>query len=215
MTQKKKIIVAISGAGRSLKNLIDYSSTHPLCHFEVGGVISSYRGCGGEEFAEKQGIPVYTADFSKKNASIAEQLDAFVAHSGEVHLIVLAGFLKKFPVLPHYKYPIINIHPALLPKFGGKGMYGMAVHKAVAASDDKMSGATIHFVTEDYDKGRIIARYCVPIEDIKESPEQIAQRVFAGEKLLLPHIIDQLISGEIDPHSKKLPLTFFEGDIST
>ena len=105
-------------------------------------------------------------------------------------LVVLAGYLKLIPsdVVNFYKNKIINIHPALLPAFGGDGMYGMNVHRAVFNSSAKVSGATVHFVNEIYDSGKIIAQKCVDISGAK-SPEEIAEEVLKIEHKILPEVI--------------------------
>jgi folate-dependent phosphoribosylglycinamide formyltransferase PurN len=116
----------------------------------------------------------------------------------QIDLIVLAGFLKLIPgeIVRNFSGKIINIHPALLPSFGGKGMYGINVHKAVFESSSKVSGASIHFVDETYDTGKIIAQRCVDISDVS-SPEEIAERVLKVEHELLPFVILKYAEGKI------------------
>ena len=115
-----------------------------------------------------------------------------------IDLIVLAGFLKKIPIelIKAFKNKIINIHPALLPSFGGKGMYGMNVHHAVFNSSAKVSGPTVHFVDEIYDNGKIIGQRAVDISDVK-TPEEIAERVLKVEHKLLPEIIKLFVENKI------------------
>jgi len=112
----------------------------------------------------------------------------------EVQLIALAGYLRKIPpkVLRRYKNRIINIHPALLPKYGGKGMYGMNVHKAVIASGDKETGVTIHYVNGEYDQGEIIAQRKVPVL-AGDTAESLAKRVLKVEHEFYPQVIKELI----------------------
>ncbi len=114
------------------------------------------------DLGEKSGIPNYC--LNNKNISNIDNEILETLRSYEVNVIVLAGYMKKLghKIIQAYSNRILNIHPALLPKYGGKGMYGMHVHEAVINSDDIESGATIHTVTEEYDKGRILAQYKVP-----------------------------------------------------
>jgi phosphoribosylglycinamide formyltransferase-1 len=113
-----------------------------------------------------------------------------------IDLIVLAGYLKKIPIALIRAFPnkIINIHPALLPKYGGKGMYGINVHRAVKEAGEKQSGITIHFVNEDYDKGEVIFQQAVDLED-SDSPEDIAAKVLKLEHYHFPRVIDELLTG--------------------
>ena len=125
--------------------------------------------------------------------------------SYNTELVVLAGFLKLIPgsIVSEYKNKIINIHPALLPSFGGKGLYGINVHRAVFESSAKVSGATVHFVDETYDTGRIIAQQCVDISDVT-SPGEIAERVLQVEHKLLPYVISKFADGNINVVNNRL-----------
>ena len=109
-------------------------------------------------------------------------------------LIVLAGYLKKIPdsVVDYYKDRIINIHPSLLPKYGGKGFYGRNVHKAVIEAGDPFSGCTVHFVNSEYDRGSIIQQKKIPVFSA-DTPDSLAKRVLKEEHKLLPKVINQLI----------------------
>jgi phosphoribosylglycinamide formyltransferase 1 len=182
-----KIAVAVSGRGRSLQNLIDQASGY--C---VAAVISSKADAPANEIAEALGLPLFIVD-GKAEQALA--LDAWLK-SLQIEWVALAGFLKAFPALPSFNNRVINIHPALLPLFGGKGMYGHHVHKAVFAAGEQQSGATIHFVTEHYDEGQIIARARVSVADA-QSPEDIGQRVFAIECQLYPEVLKKLACGDL------------------
>jgi folate-dependent phosphoribosylglycinamide formyltransferase PurN len=122
-------------------------------------------------------------------------------------LIVLAGFLKLIPpdFIERFKNRVINIHPALLPSFGGKGMYGMNVHKAVFESSAKISGATVHIIDNTYDTGKIIAQKSVDISDVN-SPEEIAERVLNIEHYLLPFVIGKFADKKIKLVNNKIEL---------
>lgn len=144
--------------------------------------------------AEAYGVPAVV--FSKEelaNGSVLGQINE-VGPS----LIVLAGFLLKFPadIIEAYPHKVINIHPALLPKYGGKGMYGLNVHRAVHQNKDKESGITIHYVNNDYDEGSIIFQKAVAIEECL-SPEEVALKVLALEHEHFPKVIEQLVNGSI------------------
>jgi len=123
----------------------------------------------------------------------------------EVNLIVLAGYLKLIPneLIEYFTNRIINIHPALLPSFGGKGMYGMNVHRAVFSSSAKVSGATVHMVDTTYDTGKIIAQKCVDISDVK-SPEDIAERVLKIEHQLLPEVVKAFAENRVKLESDRI-----------
>lgn len=123
-------------------------------------------------------------------------LDTFLSHS--IDIIVLAGYMKKLgpKTLSHFQGRILNIHPALLPKFGGEGMYGMNVHKAVIAAGEKESGVTIHLVDEQYDTGAIIAQTRVPVKP-DDTPETLAARVLEQEHILYPATLQRIVIGEL------------------
>lgn len=118
--------------------------------------------------------------------------------SHNIELIFLAGYLKKVgkPILKQYKNRIFNIHPALLPKFGGKGMYGINVHKAVIESKEEFSGITIHRVNEEYDDGEIVAQAKVKVEE-GDTPEILADKILKREHIFLVDVINRIVSGDI------------------
>lgn len=182
-----KIAVAVSGTGRSLQNLLDRQVEYS---YEIVAVISSKTGCGGEKIATEFNLPVIPFDNYTSKESLEKRLMEL-----QVNWILLAGFIKKFPLLKHYRLHTINIHPSLLPKFGGRGMYGLNVHKAVKEANETKSGVSIHYVTEEYDQGKIIAQQQVNI-NCSESAEDIARKVFEIECQLYPRTIDSLIKNE-------------------
>ena len=122
-----------------------------------------------------------------------------------VNFIVLAGYLKLIPneLIENFENRIINIHPALLPSFGGKGMYGINVHRAVFNSSAKVSGATVHMVDKTYDTGKIIAQKCVDINDVK-NPEEIADRVLRIEHQLLPEVVKAFAENRVKIESDRI-----------
>lgn len=187
-----KIAVFVSGRGSNLQAILKAKSNNYL-NIEVKALISDKLSCKAVEIANENQIPVYFVSLSEKENFISfEQLAEILKKNG-VNLVVLAGFLKKIPddFVEHFENKIINIHPALLPSFGGKGMYGMNVHQAVFDSSAKVSGVTVHFVDKVYDNGKIIAQQAVDISDV-ESPEEIADRVLKVEHELLPYVIKMI-----------------------
>lgn len=190
----KRVVVAISGGGRSLANLLARQSD---LAYEICGVISSRPDARGCEIAIRNGLPLVVLDFHPDNGNSGEsarlQVEEFVTNL-RASWIVLAGFLRMFPVMRGWEQRTINIHPALLPKFGGKGMYGDRVHAAVLRSGDRETGATIHYVSGAYDEGAVIAQTRVPVH-AGDSTAMLAARVFAAECELLPRTLDELVSG--------------------
>lgn len=188
---KKKIVVAISGGGRTLSNLL----ADPELTEAIVGVISSNTTCKGLKVAQSYGLPIFVGDFTHADKEkLADDLYSWVNSLG-ADLIVLAGFLKKIPIKSEWSNRIINIHPALLPKFGGKGMYGERVHSAVLEAKEMLSGATVHFVTDVYDEGAIIAQSHVNVRS-DETVESLARKVFESECAMYPDVIKKIISGD-------------------
>jgi phosphoribosylglycinamide formyltransferase-1 len=188
---KYRIAVGVSGGGRSLKNLIERQHHSP---YEVSYVFSSSGAVAALNIAKDAGIRVDVFNFSpaartESGARLYQMLNAL-----DIDLIVLAGFLKMLPTHAAWKNKIINIHPALLPKFGGKGMYGEKVHAAVLQANESYSGATVHFVSDQYDEGHMIAQVIVPVKP-DDHVDSLSARVFAAECELLPWVISQMAQG--------------------
>lgn len=183
---REKIAVAISGAGRTLDNLIRYQKNSM---YQICGVISSRPEAKGLMYARAADLPVLVTDFST-DAAIGELPDWLADLQAKG--IVLAGFTRRFPTLSGFKERTVSIHPSLLPKFGGRGMFGMHVHRAVFAANDEVSGATVHLVTEEYDEGRVIAQISVNIVGC-DSAKAVHDRVFAAECWMYPRVVDFLI----------------------
>jgi phosphoribosylglycinamide formyltransferase-1 len=178
-----RIAVAISGGGSNLQALLD--ALGPGAGAEVALVISSSAKAGGLERARARNVPTHLlAD----HASAAEWLEQLKAR--RIDLIVLAGYLKLVPaeVIAAFRGRILNVHPALLPAFGGAGMYGRRVHEAVLAAGVPESGCTVHLVDEEYDRGEILAQARVPVLP-GDTAESLAARVLAEEHKLLPHVV--------------------------
>lgn len=206
-----RVAVAASGGGRSLRNLYEQQSRYD---YRVCAFISSKAGCQAEILAAEMNLPIFQENFGITAASdLATRLNRWLLEH-EIDMVVLAGFLKPFPLLPSYGNKIVNIHPALLPLYGGKGMFGAHVHRAVLAAREAYSGATVHFVTQDYDEGAIIAQVKVPIGDLQDA-EAIASRVFTAECRLYPQVLDGLSKGLLPlPGGKILEIEETENDSS-
>lgn len=164
-------------------------------------VISNNPGCQALERAKSANIPNFIVNLDTNPYSNATPDTSMVKilQSHDVDWVILAGYMKKIgtQVLSAYKGRIINIHPSLLPKYGGKGMYGHFVHEAVIAANETETGVTVHIVEEEYDKGPILARRKVPIDE-NDTAQSLAKKVLAVEHKLLPETLSKLISGEIN-----------------
>lgn len=188
----------VSGRGSNMQAVIDACKSGRLAA-RPRVVISNNSGSGALARADREGIPRYHLsgrthpDPPQLDAAI---LDALLRH--EVELVILAGYMKKLGsrTLGHYAGRIINIHPALLPKFGGLGMYGARVHQAVLAAGEKETGVTIHLVDPEYDTGPIVAQCRVPVW-ADDTVESLAQRVLEQEHRILVETISKVASGEI------------------
>jgi formyltetrahydrofolate-dependent phosphoribosylglycinamide formyltransferase len=193
-----KIAVFVSGRG---SNLLSIASNIENGHLkaEISVVISNSKSCKALEYAASKNIKKIVVSDQESGNECLSYSDLLVQLSElKIDLIVLAGYLKKIPndLIRNYKNKIINIHPALLPSFGGKGMYGSNVHKAVFNSSVKVSGPTVHFVDEIYDNGLIIDQKCTDISDVN-SYEEIAERVLKLEHKLLPEVIHKFTENKI------------------
>lgn len=162
-------------------------------------VISNNSNAYVLERSKKEGIPFY--HISSKhypNEEVLDQkiLEILIKHN--VDIVILAGYMKKVgpKVLSHFRNRVLNIHPALLPKFGGKGMFGKFVHEAVIKAGEKESGCTVHLVDEHYDQGRILGQIKVPVFP-DDTPETLVERVLAEEHRLYPMILQKIANGEI------------------
>ncbi len=176
-----RVAVLVSGGGTNLQTLLDALQNSPVAR--VVRVISSRPGAGALERARRAGVATTVL------VNPADPNELLVALR-DAQLVVLAGYLKLVPpvVVAQFRGRMINIHPALLPDFGGPGMYGHHVHAAVLASGVRESGATVHFVDEAFDRGDIIAQEKVRVEPA-DTPETLAARVLEAEHRLLPRVV--------------------------
>ena len=183
------IAIFASGTGTNARKIISYFRTHP--YIKVSLIGCNKAGAGVLDIAAREGIPVLLIEKERffKGDAYVEQLQA-----AGIQMIVLAGFLWKIPqqLIAAYRNSIINIHPALLPKYGGKGFYGSMVHEAVIAAKEKESGITIHYVDEHYDHGDHIFQGKVAVDE-HDTPATLAGKVQQLEHEHYPKVIEQLI----------------------
>lgn len=199
MSEYLKIAVFASGKGSNLKALIDAIKQQVLNNAEIVCVISNKKDAGALAIAQENDIPAYYLsrnNFLSEDDFVSEILKVLNLHS--VNFIVLAGYLKLLNpmIVKTYKNRILNIHPALLPKYGGKGMYGLNVHRAVLANHERFSGATVHIVDEEYDHGPIVIQEMVEISS-DETPESLEKKVQAIEHRIYPEAIKLFVDGKI------------------
>lgn len=186
----------LSGGGSTLLNLCrairDPERAAPLSGVEIAHVISSRADARGIGIARDADLPVSVvprrefndgAAFSAAITAVLEPLD--------VDLVVLAGFLSLWRIPARFRWRVLNIHPALLPKFGGRGMFGLHVHRAVLAAGERESGCTVHLADDEYDHGPIVAQERVPVL-ADDTPESLAARVQEAERVLYPRVLQQV-----------------------
>jgi formyltetrahydrofolate-dependent phosphoribosylglycinamide formyltransferase len=180
-----RVAVLASGHGSNLQALLD-AARDPSSPAVVALVVSNKATAGALERAAAAGVP--TGIVAEDGQDAARLLELLARHA--IELVVLAGWLKKVPdtVVRAYRGRMLNVHPALLPAFGGPGMYGRRVHEAVLKSGAQVSGVTVHLVDEQYDHGEIVAQWPVPVRS-DDTPETLAARVLAVEHRLLPAVM--------------------------
>ncbi len=187
----KRIVILASGSGTNARNIIEYFNK--TAGKKVGLVLSNKSDARVLGRAQKLQVPtrVFSRTEFYETGEVLQWLKA-----EHPHLIVLAGFLWLVPlsIIAAYRNRIVNIHPALLPEYGGKGMYGMHVHRTVLDNKETESGITIHYVNEEYDAGDIIFQTTCKI-DAGETPESLASKVHLLEYEYFPRIIDELLDG--------------------
>lgn len=207
----RRVLVLLSGTGRSLANLIAARNGSAL-DVEFVGVISNRPQVRGLMVAEKAGIPHRVVD--RKDFDSVEAFSGALTAAIEEHrpdLIVMAGFLCFYTVPEAWAGRVINIHPSLLPSFGGKGFYGDRVHRAVLESGVRVSGCTVHFVDNEYDNGAPILQLTCPVMPDDSIP-RLGARVFARECEALPRAIDWCLSGTVELREGR---AYFTRDMET
>ncbi len=192
-----QVAVLLSGSGTSLENLFEHIDSGAL-RAEVVVVIASKEEAFGLVRARRRGIPAIAVsrkqypDARQFNDRLHAALDAY-----DIDLIALLGFLSLFELRGRYEGRTINVHPALIPAFCGKGFYGRRVHEAVLASGVKLTGATVHFSDDEYDHGPILLQEAVPVlED--DTVETLSARVMAAERRLVPSAIQLFAEGRVE-----------------
>ncbi len=195
--------VLISGGGTTLQNFLDHIQDGWLSA-EIAVVIASRPDCGGVAKARSAGLRsevvarrefAETASFSR---AIFDHL-----RNAKVDLVALSGFLSLIEIPDDYRFRVLNIHPALVPAFCGKGFYGHRVHESALARGVKVSGCTVHFADNEYDHGPIIAQHCVPVLE-NDTPETLAGRVFAAECELYPACIQLFVEGKLSIEGRRV-----------
>jgi len=196
MKNPVRLGVLLSGSGRTLQNLLDRIADGSLpARIEV--VVSSHPNVKGLDRARAAGIPAVTVDYHKYSdpkdfsAAVTAELDRH-----PVDLVLMAGFIRRYLFPAKYEGRVLNIHPALLPEFGGKGYYGHHVHEAVLKAKAKESGCTVHLADQQYDRGPILLQKRVPVLP-DDTPDTLAERVFQAECEAYPEAIRRMAAVEV------------------
>ncbi len=196
MKDPLRLAVLISGSGRTLQNFIDLIGRGEL-PATITVVVSSRADAPGIERARRHGLPVEVIprrQFPSAD-SFSDAVTAVIDRYG-ADLILLAGFLSLFRIAPRYARRVMNIHPALLPRHGGKGMYGHRVHEAVLAAGDAESGCTVHFADNEYDHGPVVLQRKVPVLP-NDTPDSLAERVFREECIAYPEAVRRFAEDKV------------------
>ncbi len=200
----KKIAVFVSGGGSNFKAI-----HHQIIQGNILGkivmVFSNNPNCGAIKFAEENSIPIFIINAVRyPNTHTRDEFLLKTCLKAKIDLICLAGFMKILPqnIVKQYEYRILNIHPGLLPEFGGKGFYGTRVHEAVINTGKRESGATVHFVDEIYDHGPIILQKKVEVMET-DTPESLAARVLKLEHELFPKVVKAFCENKIIMENNK------------
>ena len=187
--EKKRLAIFASGSGSNAINLIKHFDEHPI--IETAFVLTNNAKAGIIDKAERAGVKIIV--LTNTDVSSSTVLDS-ICKEENVSWIVLAGYLRLVPshFIDRFENKIINLHPALLPKFGGKGMFGQNVHRAVVESGEKESGITIHFVNKEFDKGQIIAQFRCYVSQ-EDTAEDIDKKIRVLEQSYLPVVVENTI----------------------
>ncbi len=191
-----RLAVLVSGGGTTLRNLAEKIEAGSL-RARVAVVVCSNAGAAEKVAGLGLGVPIQTVD--RRGAADVESFSRAVfehVRAAEVDLVCLAGFLSLLRIPDDYAWRVLNIHPALLPAFGGKGMYGRRVHEAVLAAGCKVSGCTVHFADQSYDTGPILVQRACPVRE-GDTPQTLAARVFEQECLAYPEAIGLIGQGRV------------------
>jgi|SRR5687768_104289 len=189
-----RVAVLASGSGTNLQAILDHQSALGAAAVaRVVLVASDQPNVGALQRARNAGITALHLDRTARTSGLSTILDAH-----RIELVVLAGYLRLVPadVVSRFRGRILNVHPALLPAFGGPGMFGHHVHEAVIASGARLTGPTVHFVDERFDEGPVIVQMHIPV-DPTDTPESLARRVLAVEHKLYPAVVEAVAAGRI------------------
>lgn len=198
-----RLAVLVSGGGSTLANLLDRIGGG-LLEAEIELVVGSRPGLGAQQYAERANVRYDIAERSKFDSveSFSNEIFARI-ESRKADLVVCGGWLQLLRIPPAWTNRVVNVHPSLLPAFGGRGMYGRHVHEAVLAHGCKLSGCTVHFVDNDYDNGPIIAQQSCDVRD-DDTPATLAARVQSLERELLPWAISQIAAGRVRVEGRRV-----------
>jgi len=199
------IAVLISGGGTTLRNLIEKMEAGTL-PVEIRLVISSSLAARGLEFAREASIPALVVE--RRNSATDEEFSRAIfepCRQAGVKYVVMGGFLKHVLIPPDFENRVINIHPALLPAFGGKGMYGLKVHQAVIDLGAKTTGCTVHFVDNQYDHGPVILQRSVPVQ-ATDTAETLQTRVSEAEREAYPEALRLLAADRLSVHGQTVTI---------
>lgn len=202
------LAVLASGRGSNLKAILEAIRRGEL-NAQVKVVISDRPEPGAFDIARAHSIPTVhlsAKDFASETEYVGAMLEALARY--EVDFIALAGYLKMIPaaVIREYRNRMVNIHPALLPSFGGKGMYGRHVHEAVLEYGCKVTGVTVHLVDEQYDTGPPVVQECVPVRD-DDDPDTLAARVLVVEHRVYPQALQLFAEGRVQIEGRRVKVT--------
>jgi phosphoribosylglycinamide formyltransferase-1 len=204
---KKRVAVLASGRGSNFKKILEKVKENYI-PADIVLLITNNAKAGALAIAASSSIPakvIIPGEFDDSNAFNDAILQALI--DAKVDYIILAGYLKLIgpQIVDRYKNKILNIHPALLPSFGGKGMYGHHVHQAVYDCGAKVSGVTVHLVNNEYDLGPIVMQRAVPIDDVK-SPDEIASRVLKIEHKIYPEAVKLLVENRLVVNQRRVQI---------
>jgi phosphoribosylglycinamide formyltransferase-1 len=209
MAEPIRLVALISGGGTTLQNLIDQIAGGKL-PATIAGVVSSRADVLGVARAQKANVPVRVVEkraggsrppLAKWSDEVWDAVRAF-----QPQLVCFTGWLHLLPIPADFHHKVLNIHPALLPAFGGKGMYGHHVHEAVLNYGAKVSGCTVHFADDTYDTGPILVQKCVPVKD-GDTPDTLAARVFQAECEAYPEAIRMIAEGRVTVQGRRVVIS--------
>lgn len=204
---KTRLAIFASGTGSNAEAILQYEHIHPNCGYQTVLVVSNKQTAGVVQVAERYGVVCRILDEKEfpDNANYVESLIQLL-QTEQVEFIALAGYLKKIPdiLVRQYEKRMVNIHPSLLPKFGGAGMYGMKVHEAVVQAREHISGCTIHWVSEEYDAGAVIAQFSIPLSS-GEDGVSLSAKIRKLEHEKYPELLSTLTTNPLARDKHKAP----------